>query len=157
MRKIKTVTVREGRVEGVGKNKAEANRDLKSQIKGWCDAPDPHIETRFGHVLIVHYYPTGSCTYMLIDPEDLATHAKVYRPTMIAHSTMERMISEARNHLAQIVWSADRDDELHVARAHLDHDHASQLRGWMKWQRSYSKLISEGKTPNEAHQLASGY
>ena len=157
MRGSKTITVNEGRVTGIGKTKAEANADLKSQIKGWCDAPDPHVETRFGHVLIVYYYPNAECTYMILDAEDLATHGKVYHPTCSGCSTMEQMISEARNHLAQMTWSPDGDDELHAIRADVNYDHASQLRSWMKWQRSYTKLVAEGKTPAEAHQQACGY
>jgi hypothetical protein len=156
MTKSKTVTVSEGRVTGIGKTKAEANADLKSQIKGWCDAPDPHIETRFGHVLIVYYYPSSQCTYMILDPDDLASHGKVYRPTCVACSTMENMISEARNHLAQMVWSPEGDDELHAIRADLNYDHTSQLRSWMKWQRAYSKLVAAGYSATEAHQMACG-
>jgi hypothetical protein len=157
MRKNKFFTVKEGRVEGWGKSVTEAKANLKSQIKGWCDAPDPHIETRFGHVLIVFYVPNGDCAYRILSPDNIETHGKIHHPSCICNSTMERTIGEARAHLAQMTWLPDLDDGAHVTRAGLTPPRADDLRRWMKWQRSYARLIGEGKTPAEAHSLASGF
>lgn len=157
MRKsTKTVTVREGRVEGIGKNLIEAKINLKSQIKGWCDAPDPHVEIRFGCVLIVFYEPNGASCYRIIRPEHLEDHGKVLLPSCVSHVTMERAISEARFAVAQSEWSESANDDVHVARSGCDKDHADQLRSWIKWQRAYSKLIGAGYSATEAHRMACG-
>jgi hypothetical protein len=160
MRKAtKIVAAEQGRVRGIGGTKAAAAADLKRQVKGWCEAPDPHMETRLGYAIIVYSDPNGYSCYRVIGPDDLDKD-RVLHASCTSSSAMPRAISEARYAVAQRAWNssmAPRDDEPFLARTGCDKDHADQLRSWIKWQRSYASLIATGYTAAQAHEMASAF
>jgi hypothetical protein len=59
----------------------------------------------------------------------------------------------ALHHLAQQLWTTEDDDETFVRI--LPSKVAREILRWCAWQRRFATLKAEGKTDNEAHQLAS--
>lgn len=161
MRKTKTVTATKGRLTGYGNNKTEAKADLAKQIETWCSVPDPHMEVRFGCIIIAYCLPTfDNVAYRVIDPaiDGLGRHGSVLHSSCVMNGPLSRAIEDARFSVAQNRWDKDSDegdDKFHAAASGLTGDKANDLRRWMHWQRSYNGLIAAGKTPAEAHQMAS--
>ncbi len=156
MHKSKTVTVNEGRVLGYGLTKTEAKADLKNAIARWCAADEPHMETRFGWLLIAYQMPTGDCAYRVIGPDHLIEHGKTLHASCICNGTLAEVIDSARYSIAQNAWNRAGSDETHIAEAGLKAERAAELRRWIAWQRSYDTHRAAGKSHNEAFNLASG-
>ncbi|WP_024517004.1 hypothetical protein [Bradyrhizobium sp. Tv2a-2] len=158
MPKPKTVAVSQGRVPGYGPNTTEAKADLKHRIDYWCGAGDPHMEIRFGYVLIAFQMPSGDVAYRTIGPDLInGEHGKHLYPTCVMNGTLAQAIAEARYSVAQNAWNRAGSDEDHIAKSGLKAERADELRHWIKWQRSYDEHIAAGKTKDEAFQMASGY
>ncbi|WP_166297114.1 hypothetical protein [Bradyrhizobium sp. 2S1] len=156
MRKTKTITVQRGRVVGEGAPKTLANADLASKIDFLCHAEGAHIEVRFGLVLIVCSGPTAEWSYQIVDPAGEKDGKVLYQNGLGGNLTMRQAISRVRLYAAQRDWRPQiGDDEGFIARAECQPEQVSDLRRWIKFQRSYAELIAAGKTPAEAHQQAS--
>ena len=68
----------------------------------------------------------------------------------------ERAVESAMHHLAQSIWELSCADDDEFLRG-LPDKSSADLKHWIKWQRSYAALKAQGKTDNEAHQMASGF
>jgi hypothetical protein len=157
-RTTKTVEVTRGRLIGYGKTKTEAKADLEQQIDVLCKETEPHIEVRFG-ILIVVARIGRHIASQIIFSDYLGSHGKEMRFSSFGTGTFESEIMRARISAAQNVWSIDLPesaDREFIAKAgvHANAEAAAELRRWIAWQRSYAKLKADGKTDAEAHQQA---
>jgi hypothetical protein len=160
MRKPKTVTVARGWLCATGTTKAEAKANLEKQIDWACNAATLHVEKRFDRILIVAASPTG-WTVEIVEPDTMANGSTHFSSCQYGLEPFDDVVASARNWAAQNAWTQDVDnDEWFIEQAGLKDSAKSSrgdLRGWIKWQRSYNSMIAEGKTPAVAHLLASGY
>jgi hypothetical protein len=162
MRKTKTIAVTRGHLVGSGKTKTEAKADLEKQIDWACKADLTHVEMRYGLIVMVVSTPHG-WTQKVFDPRTVVEGREIAGTCEIGRDRdYTGVLASARLWAAQNAWTIGQiDDEEFIARAGLPENGsgfntAADLRRWIKWQRNYAALIAEGKTPNEAHHLASG-
>ena len=70
-----------------------------------------------------------------------------------AGADRDTAIRSAQFHLAQVTWTHETDDTAFLAS--LREDVASELAGWIRFQRAYKRIAAEGgRTDNEIHRLA---
>ncbi len=163
MAKSNYVKVSRGNVFGVGRTKTDAKKDLEKKIEFLC-MTETIIEVRFGLVIVVTPTTAGIPGYRIISQNDLNRHGDQLSLSSIGGKSMMSELMRARWAAAQAAWTVDMpadQDEAFIAKTGLDDatkysdaDVENELRNWIKWQRSYAKLISDGKTPAEAHQMA---
>ncbi|WP_439398578.1 hypothetical protein ACRQ5Q_14755 [Bradyrhizobium sp. PMVTL-01] len=154
-----TKTVKRDWCHGEGKTVAEAKADLEKKVDWACSASALHVEKRFESVLVVAATPTG-WTVQLVRPDEMANGSTHHSSCSYGmDKTFDHVLSAARMWAAQNAWSKDVDsDAWFVAElSGLKGQYANDLAGWIRWQRSYNEWIALGKTPAEAHQLASSF
>jgi hypothetical protein len=157
MRKPKIHHVNRGSLTGEGATRTLAKADLERQTDWACRNRTPHIETRFGHLIIVAAIASGIETRVL-RPDEIATHGKLYNCSCFSgQSDMDREIRSARLHAAHLAWTPETMDVAHVEASGLDAEGKRELGRWITFQRDYTRHIANGKTPGEAHELAGRY
>ena len=72
------------------------------------------------------------------------------------YSTMEEAENRAFYHLAQNLWSLNITNDSNFLSC-LPEIVKNELHGWIKWQRSYAMLKSQGLSDNDAHLKASSF
>lgn len=156
----KTAAVTKGRLTGYGPNKTEARADLSKQIDRWCSVEDPHMEVRFGYVLIAFNLPYyDNVAYRVIDPAEAIGPSKVLHASCTMNGPLQRAIDDGRFSIAQRCWNRENDetlDEVHLVRSGLTGEKLGDLRSWIRWQRSFDRAVAAGKSEAEARDLASG-
>ena len=159
MRKTTTKTVKRGWCYGEGKTVAEAKANLEKQIDWACNASALHVERRYDSIIVLAATPLG-WTVQMVRPDEMANGSSHHSSSAYGmDKTFEHVLASARLWAAQNAWSKDidNDDWFVDEQSGLKGQYASDLRGWIKWQRSYNEWIALGKTPVEAHQLASRF
>lgn len=157
MRRNQTRYARRGGLQGSGATVKDAKADLESLIDYACIIRSPHIETRYGCVLIIAATASG-LESRIIQSDDIAEHGKVWTcSSMHFHGEIADEIKSIRNHVAQLAWRHEADDELHISVSGLDEGGKRELARWIQFQRDYAKHKAAGKTDGESHALACGY
>lgn len=154
MRKAKIHYVTRGLLTGQGATKTEAKADLESWIDLACQHGAPHVESRFGLIIVVAASSVG-WHHMVIDPAELTHGAVKHCSATYAKGTEFAKVEQyARMHAAQWAWSPDVDDAAFIAKAGLDSHGAGELGSWCAFQRAYAEFRAQGMSDSEAHQQA---
>lgn len=150
----KKIRVERGWMYAEAATKTEAKADLERQIDWALTQSGPTIECRFGWLLFISCTPNGY-QYSLVSPEGIPHGQQLHSSCCLGQCSYVDALQAARGHAAQNAWHSDiQDDESFIAAARLSDDKARDLRHWIKWQRSYGRLIAAGHTKNEAFELA---
>lgn len=150
----KKIRVERGHLYAEAATKTEAKADLEKQIDWALTQSGPTIECRFGLLLFISAAPSG-WQYSIVAQNFLPHGQQYHSSCCLGHCSYVDALQAARGHAAQNAWHSEiEDDEAHITAARLLDDKSRDLRHWIKWQRSYGRLIAAGHTKNEAFELA---
>lgn len=144
-----------GHVTGTGASVAAAKQDLDSKLDWLAQAHAPHVESRFGWMIIIMPTSEGWST-MLCHPATIG-HGETKMPsTFEGTNPRETVIQRARYHVAQCAWAQYMNDAEHVASAGLCSSLAEDLGRWIRFQRRYTEAKAQGHDDSKAFDIAQG-
>ncbi len=141
MRKTKTKTYYASRrdITAEGETISKARAALVPMIDYACTLRYPHVEVRYGYVLIASPSAVGYVTTMLW-PNNLKTDgSKDGCHTLHPQTaTLEDIVRRLRLNAAQVAWHLDVDDVSHEAKSGLDGRGLGELRSFIRFHRRYA-------------------
>lgn len=147
-----TVTVEYYGMSGSGRNVTEAKRDAGRRIEAALSGHyTPEILSHRGIAILVYREPQGWCNRIIADPERGIIAGRIHGSN---HGTREECVRAALNHLAQLGWTHDDDDE--APDFVKDRADRADFRSWVTFQRRHKRARESGLNSNDAHAYACG-